>query len=58
MNRRPARVLPVIVASQFAGTSLWFAGNAVLSNLQREWNLASGALGQIVLRPLLRSAGR
>lgn len=51
MNRRPARVLPVIVASQFAG-------NAVLGDLQREWNLASGALGQIVLRPLLRSAGR
>ena len=26
----PARVLPVIVLSRFAGISLWFAGNAVL----------------------------
>jgi MFS family permease len=28
-------VLPVIVLSQFAGTSLWFAGNALLPDLQR-----------------------
>ena len=34
---RPRRILPVIVFSQFAGTSLWFAGNAVLGDLQREW---------------------
>ena len=27
---RPARILPVIIISQFAGTSLWFAGNAIL----------------------------
>ena len=27
---RPARILPVIIASQFAGSSLWFAGNAIL----------------------------
>ena len=33
-ERRPRRVLPVIVLSQFAGTSLWFAGNAVLPDLQ------------------------
>jgi predicted MFS family arabinose efflux permease len=41
----PARILPAIVASQFAGTSLWFAGNAVLGDLQREWGLGAGALG-------------
>ena len=47
MSAVPARVLPVIVASQFAGTSLWFAGNAVLGDLQREWGLAAGALGYV-----------
>ena len=36
MEQRPARILPVIIASQFAGTSLWFAGNAVLADLQRD----------------------
>ena len=28
--QRPKRILPILVFSQFAGTSLWFAGNAVL----------------------------
>lgn len=41
----PARILPVIVFSQFAGTSLWFAGNAVLPELQRSLSLQEGALG-------------
>ena len=31
---RPAYVLPLLVVAQFAGTSLWFATNAVLQNLQ------------------------
>ncbi|TAK88336.1 MAG: MFS transporter [Betaproteobacteria bacterium] len=47
MRRRPRRILPVIVASQFAGTSPWFAGNAVLGDLQREWGLAPQALGYL-----------
>ncbi len=47
MDPRPARILPVIVASQFAGTSLWFAGNAVLADLQRLWGLAPEALGYV-----------
>src|SRR3990170_1507342 len=47
MQTRPARILPVIVASQFAGGSLWFSGNAVLGDLQRQWNLADSALGYI-----------
>jgi MFS family permease len=42
---RPRRILPVIIGSQFAGTSLWFAGNAVLADLQREWGLPAEALG-------------
>jgi MFS family permease len=42
---RPPWILPVIVLSQFAGTSLWFAGNAVLGDLQAAWGLAPDALG-------------
>ncbi|EJF10659.1 nitrate/nitrite transporter [Pontibacter sp. BAB1700] len=40
----PARVLPTIVLSQFAGTSLWFAGNAVLPELKASLQLQDGAL--------------
>lgn len=47
METRPPRILPVIIVSQFAGTSLWFAGNAVLGDLQREWGLAPDALGYV-----------
>jgi len=43
-DRRPFWILPVIVLSQFAGTSLWFAGNAVLPDLQRTWNLPPDAV--------------
>jgi MFS family permease len=32
-DARPRRILPAIVASQFAGTSLWFAGNALVGDL-------------------------
>lgn len=39
----PRRILPVIVLSQFAGTSLWFAVNAVLPDMQAETGLAPGA---------------
>jgi predicted MFS family arabinose efflux permease len=42
---RPPRILPVIIVSQFAGTSLWFASNAVLPDLQREWGLGPDVLG-------------
>lgn len=34
MTSPPKYLLPVIVFSQFAGTSLWFAGNAIISNIQ------------------------
>lgn len=45
MQNRPGWILPAIVGSQFAGTSLWFAGNAVLGDLQRDWGLGAGAIG-------------
>ncbi len=39
----PTRILPIIVFAQFAGTSLWFAGNAVLPELQTLLHLQEGA---------------
>jgi len=43
----PRRVLPVIVLAQFAGTSLWFAVNAVMPDLQRDWQLPASAVGTL-----------
>ena len=43
--QRPAFILPVIIFSQFTGTSLWFSGNAVLLDLQRDWGLSAHATG-------------
>jgi MFS family permease len=43
----PRRILPVIVLSQFAGTSPWFAVNAVLPDLQRAWALPATALASL-----------
>jgi len=40
-------ILPVIIFSQFAGGSLWFASNAVLSDLQRQWNLGDASLSHM-----------
>jgi MFS family permease len=31
---KPKLLLPIIVFSQFAGTSLWFAGNAIINDIQ------------------------
>jgi MFS family permease len=45
MASPPGRILPAIIFSQFTGTSLWFAGNAVLPDLSRIWNLSPDALG-------------
>ena len=44
---RPARVLPVIVLSQFAGTSLWFAGNALLPDLERRLALGEHTVAAV-----------
>ena len=43
----PRRILPVIVLSQFAGTSLWFAVNAVMPDLQHAWGLPASAVGTV-----------
>lgn len=43
----PRHVLPVLVFAQFAGTSLWFAVNAVMPDLQRELGWATSAVGTL-----------
>ena len=43
----PPRILPLIVLSQFAGTSLWFAGNAILPDLQTDLGLPADAVGKV-----------
>ncbi len=43
----PTHILPLIVFAQFAGTSLWFAGNAVVTDLQEALALGPGTLGDI-----------
>jgi len=45
--KRPFWILPVIVFSQFTGTSLWFAGNAVLPEIQSLFGYGSSALAAI-----------
>jgi MFS family permease len=46
MNQ-PKRILPIIVLSQFCCTSLWFAGNGVMSNLVVDFDLADNALSHL-----------
>lgn len=45
MNRK--LILPIIVAAQFCGTSLWFAGNAALSQLQDVYQWPVSAVGYL-----------
>jgi MFS family permease len=36
MPAQPKLLLPIIIFSQFAGTSLWFAGNAIIDAIQKD----------------------
>ncbi|MDQ6881281.1 MAG: MFS transporter, partial [Pseudomonadota bacterium] len=47
MTAVPRRILPVIVLAQFAGTSMWFAVNAVMPDLQQAWGLPAAAVGPL-----------
>lgn len=47
MTRVPRHVLPVLVAAQFAGTSLWFAVNAVMPDLQHAFGWPATAVGTL-----------
>jgi MFS family permease len=40
-------ILPIIVISQFCCTSLWFAGNGVITDLLVDFNLNADALGHL-----------
>lgn len=44
---QPKHILPLIVLSQFAGTSLWFSGNAILPEISKELNLQQDALAAV-----------
>lgn len=46
MKKTPGHILPLIIVSQFAGTSLWFVGNAILPDIQRQLHIA-GTPGNI-----------
>lgn len=43
----PRHVLPLLVLAQFMGTSLWFAVNAVMPDLQRELGWPTSAVGTL-----------
>jgi len=45
--RAPRRVLPVIVLAQLAGTSTWFAANAVMPELQAAFGWPATAVGTL-----------
>jgi DHA1 family inner membrane transport protein len=47
MQAAPRHVLPVLVLAQFAGTSLWFAVNAVMPDLQQELGWPASAVGRL-----------
>lgn len=47
MTHTPRHVLPVIVLAQFAGTSLWFAINAVMPDLQRQMGWPASDVGRL-----------
>lgn len=47
MTKPAAYILPVIIFAQFTGTSLWFAGNAVINDLQILWLLPESSLSYI-----------
>ncbi len=43
----PPHILPTLVLAQFACTSLWFAVNAVMPDLQRDWGLPASAVATL-----------
>lgn len=53
MSLIPKRILPTIVFAQFAGTSLWFAGNAILPAIQSAWELPDNAIANVTSAVML-----
>ena len=57
VNDRPRYILPLIVLSQFAGTSLWFVGNAVLPELKQTLQLSQYAVSLVTSAVMLGFIG-
>ncbi|HEY6502359.1 MAG TPA: MFS transporter [Chitinophagaceae bacterium] len=53
MLQRPKYILPLIVLSQFAGTSLWFTGNAILPELKESLHLSQYAVSHVTSAVML-----
>src|SRR5437762_10112784 len=53
MHKPPAHILPVIILSQFAGTSLWFVGNAILPELKQHLQLSQYAVSLVTSAVML-----
>jgi MFS family permease len=53
LSKRPAYILPLIVLSQFAGTSLWFTGNAILPELKQSLHLSQYAVSNVTSAVML-----
>ncbi|MES1219980.1 MAG: MFS transporter, partial [Bacteroidota bacterium] len=53
MQKNPDHILPIIVLSQFAGTSLWFVGNAVLPELKESLHLNQYAVSHVTSAVML-----
>lgn len=51
--QRPNHILPLIVLSQFAGTSLWFSGNAVLAEISKTYQLEQDAVAIVTSSVLI-----
>lgn len=49
----PKKILPIIVLAQFAGTSLWFVGNAILPELKQTLGLSQYAVSNITSAVML-----
>ena len=52
MNR-PNHILPLIILSQFAGTSLWFSGNAILTEISKAFQLEKDGLAIVTSSVLI-----
>jgi MFS family permease len=53
LSNRPKYILPLIVIAQFAGTSLWFTGNAILPELKQSLHLSQYAVSHVTSAVML-----
>jgi MFS family permease len=53
LQKPPYYILPLIILSQFAGTSLWFAGNAILPELKAAFGLNQYAVSLVTSAVML-----